>query len=171
MASEPIHLPHAERFTDWFPDFLIKELAPYPGRGALVARTVISATITMILIVTFRIPGGVVGVLSAFILSRENLASTTKSAGSLLGAFFLGALFAPIGACFFASTPLLHFLWQGASIFVCFLLLRILASYVVATGLTIVATNILPIWYLPGPVEHNIETTLWFILAAFIGVL
>ncbi len=59
MASEPIHLPHPERFSDWFPDFLKKELAPYPGRGALVARIVISATLTMIIIVTFRIPGGV----------------------------------------------------------------------------------------------------------------
>ncbi len=50
-------------------------------------------------------------------------------------------------------------------------MLRTLANYAVATGLTIVATNILPIWYLPGPVEHNIETTLWFILAAVIGSL
>ena len=66
MASEPIHLPHAERFSDWFPDFLKKELAPYPGRGALVARIIISATLTMIIIVTFRIPGGYVGRLKCF---------------------------------------------------------------------------------------------------------
>jgi multidrug resistance protein MdtO len=38
MASDTIRIPHAERFTSWFPDFLRKELAPYPGRGALVAR-------------------------------------------------------------------------------------------------------------------------------------
>ena len=169
MATASLRIPHADRFTAWFPDFLMKELAPYPGRAAMVARTVIAATITMILIVTFRIPGGVVGVLSAFILSRENLASTARSAGSLIGAFLFGALFAPIGACFFASTPATHFLWEGSCIFFCFLMLRTLANYAVATGLTIVATNILPIWYLPGPVEHNIETTLWFILAAVIG--
>jgi multidrug resistance protein MdtO len=78
MVSEPIHLSHAERFTDWFPDFLKKELAPYPGRGALVARMVISATLTMILIVTFRIPGGYVGALTAFLFSRENLVSTAR---------------------------------------------------------------------------------------------
>ena len=80
MASESIHLPHAERFSDWFPDFLKKELAPYPGRGAVVARIVISATLTMIIIETFRIPGGVVGALSAFVFSRENLVSTARSA-------------------------------------------------------------------------------------------
>ena len=80
MAYEPIHLPHRERFSDWFPEFLKKELAPYPGRGALVARIVISATLTMILIVTFRIPGGFVGALTAFLFSRENLVSTARSA-------------------------------------------------------------------------------------------
>jgi multidrug resistance protein MdtO len=72
MASEPIHLPHEEHFSEWFPNFLKKELAPYPGRGALVARIVISATLTMIIIETFRIPGGVLGALTAFFLfARE----------------------------------------------------------------------------------------------------
>ena len=86
MASETIRIPHAERATTWFPDFLRKELTPYPGRGAIVARTVIAATLTMILIVTFRIPGGVIGALSAFLLSRENLVSTARSGFNLIAA-------------------------------------------------------------------------------------
>ena len=57
MASEAIHIPHEEHFNRWFPDFLRNELSPYPGRWALVARIVIAAPLTMILIVTFRIPG------------------------------------------------------------------------------------------------------------------
>jgi hypothetical protein len=56
MASEAIHIPHEGRFNQWFPDFFKNELAPYPGRGGLVARIVIAATLTMILIITFRIP-------------------------------------------------------------------------------------------------------------------
>ena len=70
MASEAIRIPHEERFNKWFPEFLKNELAPYPGRWAVVARIVIAATLTMILIVTFRIPGGVVGALSAPSFSR-----------------------------------------------------------------------------------------------------
>src|ERR1700678_2032808 len=111
MASEPIHLPHLESFTKWFPDFLKKEFAPYPGRGALVARMVISATLTMIIIVTFRIPGGVVGTLTAFLFSRDNLASTARSAIVIIAAFLIGALFIPVGARLLASTPETHFLW------------------------------------------------------------
>src|SRR5579862_3729355 len=113
MASEPIQIPHAERFSEWLPDFLKNELAPYPGRGALVARIVISATLTMILLVTFRIPGGTIGALSAFLYSRENLFATARSAIFQLSAFLIGALFIPVGARLFASTPETHFLWVG----------------------------------------------------------
>ena len=105
MASEPIHLPHPERFSEWLPEFLKRELAPYPGRGALVARIVISATLTMILLATFRIPGGVVGALSAFIFSRENLVATARSALAIIAAFAVGAFFIPVGARLLASFP------------------------------------------------------------------
>jgi multidrug resistance protein MdtO len=105
MASEAIRIPHAERFSEWFSDFLKKELAPYPGRAALAARMVIAATLTMILIVTFRIPGGVIGALTAFLFSRENLVSTARSAILMVAAFAIGALFIPVGARLLASTP------------------------------------------------------------------
>ncbi|MGD0892656.1 MAG: FUSC family protein [Terracidiphilus sp.] len=171
MASEPIHLPHPERFSDWFPDFLKKELAPYPGRGALVARIVISATLTMIIIETFRIPGGVVGALSAFLFSRENLVSTARSAIFMMAAFLIGALFIPVGARLLASTPETHFFWVVCSLFLVFFLLRCLANYGVATGLALVVSNVVGIWYLPGPAERNVELTLWLVVATIIGAL
>ena len=170
MASETIRIPHAERFSQWFPDFLKKELSPYPGRGALVARTVIAATLTMILIVTFRIPGGVIGALSAFLLSRENLVSTARSALNLMIAFAIGTLFIPVGARLLASTPETHFLWVGCSLFIVFFLLRTLASYAMATGLAVVVANVMTIWYLPGPPGKNVELTLWLVAGTFIGV-
>lgn len=169
MPSEPIHIPHAERFSDWFQDFLKKELAPYPGRGALVARIIISATLAMILIVTFRIPGGVIGALSAFILSRENLVSTARSAAFMIGAFLIGALFIPIGARMFASTPQTHFLWVGCSLFLVFFCLRCLTNYGLATGLALVVSNVVGIWYLPGPGERNVELTLWLVASTLTG--
>ncbi len=171
MATASVRIPHAERFTVWFPDFLRKELAPYPGRGAIVARTTIAATITMMLIVTFRIPGGAIGALTAFTLAREDLAATGRSALALVSAFALAGLFIPIGARFFAAEPLTHFLWEGASLLVSFFLLKTLTNYAVAIGLCLVTTNILSIWYLPGPVERNITLTLWQIAAAAIGAM
>jgi multidrug resistance protein MdtO len=171
MAAASAQLPHEERYATWFYDFLRKELAPYPGRGNVVARTVIAATISMILIVTFRIPGGAVGALIAFLLSREDLLSTAKSALYLLVAFGIGTLFIPIGARFFASVPSTHFLWEAASIFFVFFLLKTLTNYVVALGFCVTGTNVLAIWYLPGPAEKNVELTLWQVAATVIGVI
>jgi multidrug resistance protein MdtO len=171
MASEPIHLTHADHFSEWFPDFLKKELAPYPGRGALVARMVISATLTMILIVTFRIPGGYIGPLTAFLFSRENLVSTARSAIFMIAAFLIGAMFIPVGARFLASTPETHFLWVGCSLLLVFFLLRCLTNYGIAIGLAIVSSNVVGIWYLPGPAESNVELTLWLVLATLVGAI
>jgi len=171
MAANTIHIPHAARFTDWFPDFLRSELAPYPGRGALVARTVISATLTMILIVTFRIPGGVIGALCAFLLSRENLVATARSAVYLILTFVVGALFIPIGARLLASTPETHFVWVACSLFIVYFLLRTLSNYAVATGFALVVSNVIGIWYLPGPARINVELTLWLVAGTSIGAL
>jgi multidrug resistance protein MdtO len=171
MATASVRIPHAARFTTFFPDFLRKELAPYPGRGTIVARTVISATLTMILIVTFRIPGGAIGALCAFVLSREDLLSTAKSALNFIVVFAIGGLFIPIGARMFAAEPMTHFLWEAASIFLAFFFLRTLKDYAVAVQLGLVTTNILSLWYLPGPAERNVELTLWQVAAASIGAL
>ncbi len=170
MATTRIQFPHEARFITWFPDFLRKELAPYPGRGAIIARTVISATLTAILVVTFRIPGGAIGALCAFLLSREDLVSTARSALNLVFAFAIGGLFIPIGARFFASMPFTHFLWEAASLFSFFFLLRTLTNFAVATGLCLLGTNILSIWYLPGPAQRNVELTLWQLASVLVGV-
>jgi multidrug resistance protein MdtO len=169
MATTSVRLPHPDRFTTWFPDFLRKELAPYPGRGAVVARMVIAASITAVLIVTFRIPGGAIGVLSAFLLSRESLQSTAQSTLALGSAFVLGGLFIPIGSRFFASIPITHFLWEGISLFIVFFLLRTLTNFLVAINIGAIATAMFAIWYLPGPGEKNVELSLWQVLAALIG--
>jgi multidrug resistance protein MdtO len=157
------------QFAQWFPQFLRQELAPYPGRSAVVTRMVIAATLSMIIIVTFRIPYGAIGVNCAFILSRENLVSTAKSGFYFAFAFALWALLTPIGARMFASVPSTHFLWEFISIFICFFLLRTLTNFPLATGIVVVATGTLTIWYLPGPAESNLELTLWQILATCIG--
>ena len=125
----------------------------------------------MIIIETFRIPGGVVGALSAFLFSRENLVSTARSAFLMMAAFLIGALFIPIGARFLASTPETHFFWVALSLFIVFFLLRCLANYGVAIGLALVVSNVVAIWYLPGPPERNVELTLWNVEATIIGAL
>ena len=51
----------------WLWQFLKNELAPYPGRAWAVARVTIAATITMVLVMTFRVPYGFLAALAPFI--------------------------------------------------------------------------------------------------------
>ena len=171
MAAPTISFPGASQFGTWFSTFLREELAPYPGRGIVVARMVIAATITAALLVTFNIPGGAIGAVCAFIVSRENQLATSYSARSFLIAIALGGLFIPVGARFFAADPMTHFFWEATSLILIFFLLRTLTSYVVTVGLSLISTSVLTIWYLPGPAEVNVERTLWTELSVLIGTL
>jgi multidrug resistance protein MdtO len=171
MSTTALRLPHAARYTTFFLDFLRKELAPYPGRGALVARMVIAATLTAVLIVVFRIPGGAIGTFAAFLTSREDLFATAKSALYIIAAFLFGALFIPIGGRLFGSIPITHFMWEATSIFILFFLIRTVTNYLLVINLAALATSIFSIWYLPGPAERNVELSLWQVAATLVGVL
>lgn len=169
MATATISAPATRSFTAWFWDFLKSELSPYPGRAAMVARIVISVTITMILIMTFRVPGGAAGALIAFVISRENLVSTTKSVVGLAAALLMATAFVPIGARMFASIPITHFFWECFSIFLIFFLIRTLSNFAVAGIIGLIGSGILGVWYLPGPAEFNVEQTLWQVLSPAIA--
>jgi multidrug resistance protein MdtO len=156
-------------FLSWFWEFLKSELKPYPGRGIIVARIVIAATITMILTMTFRVPGGAVGAVIAFVISRENFVATAKFTLAIVTALIMATLFVPVGARMFASVPITHFFWECFSIFLIFCLIRTLANFAVAGIIGLIGTSAVAVWYLPGPAEHNLEQTLWQILSPAIG--
>lgn len=168
MTTATASLRQPSSFLAWFADFLRKEIEPYPGRGTIVARMTISATITMILVMAFRMPNGAVGPLYAFIVSRENLLSTLRSAWIIFLTFGGGAVAIIVGARLFASDPLAHFLWLAASLFLAFFLLRTASNFSMAAGLVSIGSAALTIWYLPGPAAQNVELTLW---AAFVPIL
>jgi multidrug resistance protein MdtO len=155
----------------WFGEFLKNELTPYPGRGVTVARMVIAATITMILTMTFRIPGGAVGGLYAFFISRDSLRSTLKSAATVVTSYAAGVLFILVGAYLFADEPVSQFMWFVGSLFVVFFVLRTLQTYNAATSFALLIVSALPLWHLPESAEFRVEMTLWQALAVAVGTL
>jgi multidrug resistance protein MdtO len=156
-------------FSSWFGQFLKSELTPYPGRGVTVARMVIAATVTMILIMTFKVPGGAIGALYAFLISRDSLYATLKSAWTIAVSYTAGLAFLLIGAILFADQPLGRLVWLAGSLFVVFFVLRTLQNFGAATGFAILIVNALPLWHLPGSAEFHLESTLWLTLSTAIG--
>jgi multidrug resistance protein MdtO len=156
-------------FFNWFGQFLKSELTPYPGRGVTVARMVIAATLTMILIMTFKIPGGALGVTYALLISRDSLYATLQSASTIVVSYTAGLAFLLLGAILFADAPTGRFLWLAGSLFVVFFVLRTLQNFGAATGFAFLVVNALPTWQSPGTAEAHLETTLWLTLSVALG--
>ena len=156
-------------FFPWLREMVREEIAPYPGRAVVVARMVIAATLTMILVMTFRISGGFEGALYAFLISRDSLRSTLKSGISVAVSYTLGVSFILVGATLFASHPSARFLWFAGTAFVIFFALDTFQNFAVATGFAIILVLALPIWQTQDTAGHRVELTLWQALACVVG--
>ena len=66
--------------------FIKSELAPYPGRSWLVGRMTIAATIMMLCIMTFRLPGAALGAYYTLVISRDSSHATLDSVFTILSA-------------------------------------------------------------------------------------
>lgn len=156
-------------FFPWFRSFLKEELSPYPGRDMVVARMVIAATVTMILMDTFRITGAFEGALYAFMVSRENIRATVKSGICISVAYVIGVAFVIGGAALFASHPAARFIWFASSMLVMFFGMKALKEFYVAVGITVLLVLALPIWQMPLSAGRRVELTLWQALACVVG--
>jgi multidrug resistance protein MdtO len=153
----------------WLREMLKEEISPYPGRGTMVARMVTSAMLTMIVVMTFRIPGGFEGALYAFLIARDDFRSTMKSGIAMAVSYTVGVCFVLTCAALFASHPDARFLWFAGSMFVVFFALDTFQDFAVATGFAIILVLALPIWQTPATAEHRVELTLWQALACAVG--
>src|ERR1700756_5327120 len=155
----------------WLREMLKDELAAYPGRGVMVARMVVSATLTMILAMTFRIPGGFEGALYAFLIARDDFRSTMKSGIAMAVSYTIGVSFVLTCAALFASHPDARFLWFAGSMFVVFFALDTFQDFAIATGFAIILVLALPIWQTSDTASHRVELTLWQALACILGTI
>ena len=163
-------LPHKTRPIDWIENFLKEELAPYPGRTALVARMTLSATLIMIVCMTFRIPYAFQGGIYALMISRESPRATLKSAAIITSVTAIGAAYLLVSVQLAINVPELHFFWVIGSLFLAFYAISALTNYTAAVIFAIMISVGLPLWDRHVPAETNVEATLWLCLAVLIGV-
>jgi multidrug resistance protein MdtO len=153
--------------TAW--DFLREELGPYPGRGSLVARMVISSVIVMLLIMTFRIPGAALAAYFTLVLSRESPEATLAGAIELILACSAGGAYVLLSALIFFGSPGFQFLWVIGSFFVMFFVIRTLRNYGTAAAFGFIIATCIPIWERRLPSERSVEATLWTAGSVAIG--
>ncbi len=154
----------------WFWQFLKTELAPYPGRAWVVGRMTIAATITMILVMTFRIPYGFLGAIYTLFLSRENPTVTLRGAIRVTVVYVIATIYTVVGVVTMVGSPITHFLWIATSLFLAFYLIHIMPDYFTAVGFGFLLAGAIPLWdetYLT--VNQRTENTLWLGASVVVG--
>src|SRR6266850_5512108 len=161
MATTAQNLSEQRDSLVSFREFLKEELAPYPGRAALVARMVICATLVMLITMTFQLPFGMHGAIFTFFVSRESPRATMKAVRTVVIAFGLAAGYVFLGALISLGDPMLRVLWIIVSLFIAFYAIHTMTDYAAATGFGIVIAITLPVWDMHMPTELKVERTLW----------
>lgn len=154
----------------WFWAFLKSELTPYPGRAWTVGRIVISATIVMVVVMTFRIPFGFLGAIYTMFLSRENPTVTLQSGVRTIISYVIGTIYTVLGIMTLIDDPLTHFLWITVSLLLAFYVIRIIPDYVTAVGFGFTLAAAIPLWdetFLT--VNQRTENTLWVGFSVILG--
>lgn len=162
--------PPSPPFLRWFGSFLREELKPYPGRALLALRYTVAATITMLLIVTFRLPGAAVGGFFSLLISREAPITTLRGGIATVASFLCGTAFLLTGAILLVDFPLSHFLWVIFSFFVAFYGLSAMSNYGAGTAFAIVIVLSVPAWDQAGPQSAVVVSNLWVLGSVALAV-
>ena len=170
MASAAQSLSQSQPPSRWLWEFLKEELAPYPGRAALVARMTLAATLVMIVCMTFRIPYAFQGAIYVLMISRESPRATLRSAALIAMVTAIGAAYLLISVRFVISVPEVHFLWVIISLFLAFYAISALTNYTAAVVFAIMTSVGIPLWDRHVPADTNVDDTLWLCLAVLVGV-
>ena len=170
MATLAQSLPHPSGALTWLREFLKEELAPYPGRAALVGRMTLAAALIVIVGMTFRIPYSWQGAVYALMVSRENTRATLQSAATIFLVTGIGAAYLIASVWFVINVPLLHFLWVIATFFLAFYAVSVLTSYTAAVAFVNLTAVGIPLWDRRVPAETSVEDTLWLCLAVLVAV-
>ena len=123
---------------------------------------VISASIVMLLVMTFQIPNGFLGAIYTLFLSRENPNVTLVAGIRTAVVYFLATVYTIIGVMLLIDDPLTHFLWIAVSLFIAFYVISIVSDYFTAIGFGFTLAGAIPLWdQTTLTVNTRTENTLW----------
>ena len=161
MAAIAQSFPVSNHKFAWLWAWLRDELTPYPGRGALVARMVVAATLVMVVSMTFRLSYGAYGAIYAFILSRESPQATAGAVRMVIIGFVLAGVYITLGMMLVLGDPMLRFLWITAGFFIGFWAMSALSNYAASVRFGYLIAITVTLWDSHTSPATKIEKTLW----------
>ena len=117
----------------------------------------------MVLVMTFRIPGGFQGAIFSLLISRENPKETFLSGFRTALVYLIGTAYVVFTIRILIGDPLTHFLWVAGTVFLFFYLLRTIVDYGTGGPLGFATLGVISLWdNNTVDVETRLENTLWF---------
>jgi multidrug resistance protein MdtO len=153
----------------WFREFIRWEIAPYPGRLNTVVRMTITATLVMIIVMTFHIPNPFLAAFFSLLVARENLAATWSGARQVVLGFAAATLYTLLGMMLFRGYPISFFFWVVGSFYLIFFVMRTATNYAAAAAFGVPIAVALPVWDRSMASQAQVEGTLWPVLIVAIG--
>ena len=135
----------------------------------MVVRMTITATLVMIVVVTFRIPNPFLAAFFSILIARENLAATRRGGRAIILGFALAALYTLLGMMLFRGYPITHFFWVVGSLYLIFFVIRTATNYAAAAAFAVPIAVALPVWDRTLPSQLQVEGTLWPVLVVAVG--
>jgi multidrug resistance protein MdtO len=163
MASIAQFLPTSSGGPTWIWQWLRNELAPYPGRVALVARMIAAATLVMVIGITCRVPSTAYGAIFALMLSRESLRATADEVRMVVIGLIGAGAYVLIGAMLVQGDPNLRLVWVIGSFFLIFYGMAAASNSAVAVWFGYLIVITIPLWDRPISAETKVTNTLWAI--------
>jgi uncharacterized membrane protein YgaE (UPF0421/DUF939 family) len=150
--------------SGWF-EWLRRELAPFPGRGAMTVRIVVTVTLVVIISMALQIPEALLSAYMVFFVTKENKVVTT-----LVGIMTILGVTIAIAASLFLfrytfDWPQLRIPSIAAVLFAGFFFSRVFAIGPLAFGIGFVIAATQSIAELMPSAEYLVHTLLWLWVA------
>jgi len=158
-------------------EFLRRELAPMPGRGAATWRLTLACLATSIPILTHHIPHGLIAMITIFLITKEDTSTTLLGSILALMGVTLGLGTALLALKISLDIPWLRLCFFAAFLFGGLFLKRILAIEGLGSAIGLPAAlamilpdvPVVPGIFSPSP-EFLVEFVLWCWLCVFVGL-
>jgi multidrug resistance protein MdtO len=158
-------------------EFLRRELAPTPGRGAATFRLTLSCVAATIPILTHHIPHGLIAMITIFLITKEDTSTTLLGSILALMGVTLGLGTALLALKISLDIPWLRLCFFAAFLFGGLFLKRILAIEGLGSAIGLPAAlemilpdvPVVPGIFSPSP-EFLVEFVLWCWLCVFVGL-
>jgi multidrug resistance protein MdtO len=150
-------------------EFLRAELAFYPGRLSLILRIACACTISMAIIMAFRIPGAAFGAYYPLLLAHDSPRATLKAATRTGIVCIVGTFELLAGAMVLVGDPFTHLLWVLGNLLLVFFLISTLEAYDTALAFGLLVSSAISIWDQPVSAERRLTRMLFLLLSILIG--